>query len=158
MVTVALSEPFAAPRAELAQAKDADVKVEPLPDPPAVDQQLRKSDIIVRAVLLHNRSYKVGRKTNHQARFRIVGLHRTSLYYRLAVGDEFSVLYTIKSDVFGPHFMEPPETGEYLVLLELKNVTLGERVVGQDIRFVYPNPFALYEPSPEVLKAIGELK
>ena len=134
---------------------DEGVKVDPLPEPPAIEAQVRKSDLIVRAVLLHTRTYRIGTKVRHQARFRVIGSLKKSVFYPLSAGEEFSVLYGIKAGVYGPHFMEAPEPGEYVVLLELRNVTLGGRIVGQDVLFVYPNPFALYEPLPDVLQAVG---
>ncbi len=139
----------------LAQGKDDDVKVEPLPEPPAVKDQVRKSDVIVRAVLLHSRSYKIGAKSMNQARFRVVTPLRSSSFFPLQQGEEFTVLYAMKPDVYGPHFMEAPEPGEYVVLLELKNVTLKDKIVGQIVQLVFPNPFALYEPAPDVLQAVG---
>lgn len=132
-----------------------DVKVEPLPEPPAVRDQVKKSDVIVRAVLLHSRSYKIGSKAMNQARFRVIAPLRSSSFFPLQSGEEFTVQYVMKPDVYGPHFMETPEPGEYVVLLELKNVMLQDKVIGQIVQLIFPNPFALYEPTPDILQAAG---
>ncbi len=150
LLLVALWWPATVPAAP---AKEPDVKVEPLPDPPTVEEQVRKADLIVRAKLLHTRTYRAGKRVRYDARFRVVDLLRPSDFFPLGIGDEFSVMYNIKPDVYGPHFMEAPDPDEYVVILQLKNVTLGGRVVGQIVEFVYPNPFALFEPSDEVLQA-----
>ena len=130
------------------------VKVEPLPEPPTVTAQVRKSDLIVRAVVLRTYSYRIGSKVRYQARFRVLETLRGSVFYPLHEGDVFGVLYHMKPGVYGPHFMEPPDPGEYIVLLELRNVSVKAKIVGQDVEFIYPNPFALYEPSPEILQAV----
>lgn len=155
VILLLLILPALGPLSAQGKTKDEDVKVEPLPEPPAVRDQVNKSDVIVRAVLLHSRSYKIGSKSMNQARFRVIAPLRASSFFPLSQGEEFTVQYTMKPDVYGPHFMEAPEPGEYVVLLQLKNVTLQNKVVGQIVELVFPNPFALYEPFPDVLQAVG---
>ncbi len=126
----------------------------PLPDPPSVDQLLSSSDIVIRAKVIRSKSYRLGGKLIGQSRILCVRVYKGSEHFVVSPDEEFTISYYLKPDELGPFFSEPPVEGEYIIFLSLKNLQLEEKIIGYVPRFIYPDPFSIYDMDPGMEKAI----
>jgi len=126
-----------------------------LPEPPTIEQLVQNSDLIIKATILHSGTYSIGDKTIGQSRLKCVKSYKISRLFALSPGDEFTVTYYVHKDEIGPFFSEPPQPGDYLVFLSLRNVHAGNLLFGYVAEFIYPDPFSLYEPDDKIEKKLS---
>ncbi len=138
----------------ISQGKDI---VRPLPDPPTLEQQVRNSELVVHARLVHVHRYNLSRKLVSQPRFEIVRILKDSRFYPLNQGERITVTHYLKPNEYGPYFQEPPEKGEYIVFLKVRNVDLGGKIVGYISEFPLPHPFALQEMEKGLVEKVEQL-
>ena len=131
-------------------------EVAPLPDPPALEKRILLSDLIVHARLVHSLKIEIGKDIISQPRFEVVKVLYTSSFFPLKKGEFFTVNHELKPAEWGPYFQESPENGEYIVFLQVKNISLKNKLVYYT-QFILPHPFALENTGDTSLEEIVKL-
>lgn len=115
-----------------------------------------RSDIVVRAQLLHSHKYRIGRRLIGQSRFRLARIFKGDADFWLVAAEEFTVTYYVNPSEIGHRLPESPQPGDYLIFLRLRNVRIHDRIVGYVADFDEPDPFALRDFNDDTAKQVVE--